>query len=427
MNFFKKIKAGALQYVLVISVIIAIIIFAFISLVYLQQRMSIKHHFTKVAIANVQMGFDYLKQKKVTYNLETPIHFSDNEEAITTLIKKHWGIFDVAIVNSKVKNEFFQKVGLLGLQNPKRDAVYLQDNNNALVLVGKTKITGTVSLPRQGVKSGNISGESYYGNELIYGRRKASTSSLPKIKNIEYLKDFYRNYYTDDLENFELEDALKLHQSFTENTLLYEDVNSILLENISLSGNIIISSKTAIVIKASAVLENIILIAPKISIEKNTKGNFQAIAKKSIEVQPNCTLKYPSALILLPEEKNTTSQIITNQQSKPIDETSIHISKNSEVKGVVVYYSENKTSNYKTQIQIDEKSTIKGEVYCSKNLELQGTVFGTVYTNNFIVKKSGGIYINHVYNGVINATELPIQYAGIQINNESNSVVKWMD
>ena len=426
MNFFKKIKAGALQYVLVISVIIAIIIFAFISLVYLQQRMSIKHQFTKDAINNVQMGFDYLKQKKVAYNLEISINFSDNENSNITLIKKHWGIFDVVIVKSKVKNEFFQKVGLLGLQNPKRDALYLKDNNNALVLVGKTKISGNVSLPKQGVKSGNISGESYYGNQLIYGNRKSSTNVFPNIQNIEYLKDLYTNNNTDDVDNFEIEYGLKLHQSFTEKTLVYEDLNTIILENTSLSGNIIISSKTAIIVKSSAILEDIILIAPKIRIEENTKGTFQALAKKTIDIASNCTLNYPTALILL-EDENINPQQNFNQNKTLNEEIPIHVSKNSEIRGMVVYYSKDKTSNYKTQMQIDEKSMIKGEVYCSKNLELQGTIFGTVYTNNFIVKKSGRIYINHLYNGVINTKELPIEYAGIQIDKESNSVAKWVN
>ena len=94
MTVLKKIKAGALQYVLVISVIISIIIIAFISWVYFQQKMNIKHQFTKDAIAAVQLGFESLKQQKVAYNFKTPVHFYDNEMAVTTLIKKHWGIFE---------------------------------------------------------------------------------------------------------------------------------------------------------------------------------------------------------------------------------------------------------------------------------------------------------------------------------------------
>lgn len=416
-----KLKAGALQYVLVISVIIAIIIFAFISLIYLQQRMSIKHQFAKEAIANTQLGFDYLKHKNIEYHEEISLDFLDNAEAITTITKKHWGIFDLAIITSKVKNETFQKIGLLGTQNPKRDALYLQDNNQSLVLVGNTKITGTVSVPKQGVKSGNISGTSYYGNQLIYGNRKTSTSSLPKIKNIEYLRNFSNNYRKDAVENFELEEDLKLHQSFAKKTLIYEDNNAIILANVSLSGNIIVVSKTAITIKPSARIENSILIAPKIIIESNTKGNFQAIASKNITIQSGCELKYPTALILLDQEKGAA---ISNQQTKEMHQ--IKIAKSSVVKGMIVYHSEDKTTNYESQISIEENSVITGEIYCTKNLEMLGSVFGSVYTNNFIVKKAGGIYSNHLYNGVINSTKLPKQYAGLQIEKTSNTVAKWV-
>ena len=423
MRLLKKIKAGALQYVLVISVIIAIIISAFISLVYLQQRMNIKHQFTKEAIAAVQLGFESLKHQKTPYDLKTPVHFYDNEIAVSTLIKKHWGIFDLAIVNSKVKNEFFQKIGLLGVQHSKREALYLKDNNNALVLVGKTKITGTVALPKQGVKSGNIAGVSFYGNPLINGSRKASSSSLPQIQNIEFVKDFYLNYLTNEMKSIELEDGVKIHQSFTNTTGLYTATKPILLKNISLSGNIVVSSKTAIIVEASANLEDIILIAPKIKIEKNTTGNFQALARKSIEVASGCTLNYPTALILL-NENDTSVQVFNGEEQT---KEQIHVSKNTLVKGMVVYCSDNNTSPYKTQIQIDDSAVIKGEVYCSKNLALQGSVFGSVYTNHFIVKKSGGVYVNHLFNGTINVKKLPIQYVGLLINNESNSVAKWLD
>ena len=423
MIWLKKIKAGALQYVLVISVIIAIIVFAFISLIYLQQRMNSKHQFTKETIANTQLGFDYLKLKNIAYNSEIKLDFTDNPQATTTITKKHWGIFDLAIVTSQIKNERFKKVGLLGTQNIHKEALYLKENNQSLVLVGATKIIGNASLPKQGVKSGNISGTSYNGNQLIYGNRKLSTSSLPKIKNIDYLRTISKNYFEDAVERFELEYEMKRHHSFHENTLLYEDTNPIILENISLSGNMMLISKSKITVKSSAKLEDIILIAPKIIIESNFIGNFQAIATKNIEVKPNCFLNYPTALIVIEKEVVQSKQ--PTQTTK--EENNILISKNSQVKGVLIFDSENKTSNYKTQINIEDKAILTGEVYCTKNLELLGTVFGSVYTNNFIVHKSGSIYINYIYNGVINVKELPNQYAGIPFNEESNIVAKWVD
>lgn len=422
MRFFEKIKAGALQYVMVVSVIIAILIFAFISLIYLQQRISSKHGFAKEAIANTQMAFEYLKGNTLSYNKETILKFSDHQEAITTIFKKHWGIFDLAIVQSNMKNEFFQKIGLLGTQNSKREALFLKDNNQSLVLVGKTRITGNVSIPKEGVKSGNIAGTSYYGSRLIYGNQKVSSTQLPPIKNIKYVKDFYDNYNNDSLIKFELVGGLKIQQSFTKKTLLFEAFNAITLANMALRGHILVVSKTSITVAASAILEDVILIAPKIIIANNVKGNFQAIAAKNIEVGMDCKLRYPTAFVLI-EKGNSIPD--NKQQQK--EENKIAIKSNTFLKGVLVYESESIAANYNAQISIQENAIITGEVYCNKNLELLGSVYGTIYTNNFIVKKSGGIYSNHIYNGIVNATKIPQQYVGLQINQASNAVAKWLD
>ena len=128
-------------------------------------------------------------------------------------------------------------------------------------------------------------------------------------------------------------------------------------------------------------------------------------------------------LIVLNENDHSVEALNRDEQAKE----EIHISKNTLVKGMVVYCSDNNTSTYKTQIQIDDSAVVQGEVYCTKNLALQGSVFGSVYTHHFIVKKSGGVYVNHLYNAIINAKKLPIQYVGLLIENESNSVAKWLN
>lgn len=416
----KKIKASAMQYVLVITVVIALLIFAFISLIYLQQKMTLKHGYSKEAIHNTQKGFEFLKIKNSPYNIKTELPFWESPIAKTKFLKKHWGIYDIGIVESSVKNEQFQKVGILGTQSTKRKALILKENNQSLVLVGNTKVIGDVLLPEQGVKRGNIAGTSYYGNQLIYGNVSKSAANFPKIKNLEYLKNFIKNPAIIEGIPFELEDALELHQSFFEKTAIYQEENSIYLTNISLRGNIIISSKTAIYVAASATLENLILIAPKISVATNFKGSFQAFATKDIAIEQRCVLNYPSVLMLLKSESSESN-------SAEEKSSQILLSKKSELRGIVSYISENETSNFKAQITIAENAIVKGEVYCTNNTVLLGTVYGSVYTHNFLVKKAGGIYINHLYNGVIDATRLPKQYAGLQFEKASNTVAKWVD
>ena len=69
-TIFKKIKAGALQYVLIISVIIAIILLGFIMLINIQQKVASKNRFYKEAIANVMNGFAYQAKNETAYNQE---------------------------------------------------------------------------------------------------------------------------------------------------------------------------------------------------------------------------------------------------------------------------------------------------------------------------------------------------------------------
>ncbi|QTE21146.1 hypothetical protein [Polaribacter cellanae] len=421
MLFLKKIKAGALQYVLVISVVIGIIIFAFISLIYLQQKMTLKHQFSKKAIHNTLAGFDYLRNNTIAYDEEKIFNFFDEKNTETAILKKHWGVFDLAIVTSKVKNEVFEKIGLLGVKNSERKALYLKDNNQSLVLVGNTKITGNAQLPKQGVKTGSIGGFSYYGNSLVNGIKTFSSNELPKIKNLAYLKNFFSSYQKQNISEFELENNLKLHNSFTENTLLYEDENIVQLENVSLSGNIILVSKKSIHIKSTAKLKDVILIAPEIIIESNVTGNFQAFANKKIIVGENCLLMYPTVLSLFENNENQ------NSEKNKIEINQIKIAENSEVRGVVLFETESISTNYNAQVSIEKNAIIKGEIYCAKNLDLQGSVFGSVYTSNFIVNKFGGIFVNHIYNGVINSKELPLEYAGLQIHQDLNTVAKWLN
>ena len=120
MWFFKRAKAGALQYVLVVSVLVAIIVFAFISLVFLQQKIQIKNSFYKETIQNVQLGFDFLSKNDIVYDEIQEYKFSENEFERTEILKKHWGLFDLVIIKSIIKNEFFQRTGLLGSNNSEK-------------------------------------------------------------------------------------------------------------------------------------------------------------------------------------------------------------------------------------------------------------------------------------------------------------------
>ena len=168
-----KIKAGALQFAILISIVIAVIISAFILLTYMQLQYAKQLERSSNTIKLNHMGIAYAKQQAIRYDDSIQVPLSNVLDEELTVIKTHWGIFDKVVSVSKSKNFRSKKIGLLGgqLLKENRPAIYLEDSNSPLVVVGKTNIQGNVVLPRQGVKSGNIAGDYYRGEKLVYGTR----------------------------------------------------------------------------------------------------------------------------------------------------------------------------------------------------------------------------------------------------------------
>jgi len=413
-----KLNAGALQYAIFISILIALLVFSFISMTFLQKQLSVKSNFYKRAIDNVNEAVWYAQTNEVDY--QNPFRMVNNEEKTdsTVIIRSTWGVFDLVKVTSRVHHESFQKSAILGGFIENRPALYLQDLNRPLVLVGDSRIEGNVFLPEKGVKRGSIGGKSYYGSELIYGNRASSGSELPKIVNREHLFNFRQTILEDDhvelLDNF---DISSLTRSFFENTGLISSGETLILDKFDLKGNLVIHSDSLIYVSKDSYLEDVILIAPQIIIEEGTKGIFQALATKRIEVGEQCLLEYPSSLILIEAEQQVDQEKETGQ---------IVVHKNSEIRGVVAYLTNHKEFFNSTQIYIEKDALIKGEIYSEMNVEISGTVYGTVTSKGFVTMHNGAKYQNHIYNGSIVEHHLPKQYAGLQIEDLSRANAKWL-
>jgi cytoskeletal protein CcmA (bactofilin family) len=424
--FWVKLRAGALQLTLFIIVVIALLLAAFVLLINTHKRFQIQTDFIIETTRNADKGIDYALQNTIRLNDTTSINLEDEDYKNLKVHRDFWGVFEKITTVSQIKNNRFQKIALIGAKQSEgnRSALYLQDNNMPLVLVGNTKIEGTAYLPKRGVKSGNISGESYYGSKLIYGQTKVA-SKLPKVfaETIDQIK-LIENLVSKVLNQqfISLESGNQYSNSFLKPTQVVFSNSDIYLNEIKLTGNIIIQSKTKIIVEASSILKDVVLIAPKIEIKNNVIGNFQAIASKNILVGKSVQLQYPSALVLN-ENKILAQQEISNES---IEQNNIIINDNSTIKGLVLFLGLDQLNNYKAQVKLKEKATIIGELYCNTNTELEGTINGTVYSNNFIANQAGSIYQNHIYNGEININELSEEYVGLPFKNSKKGVLKWL-
>ena len=418
----QKVKAGALQLTMFIVVVIALLLAAFIILINTHKRFDMQTDFVLETIDNANKGIGYALQNDIRLNDTTPIDLKDEDYKTLKVYRSYWGLFENVMASSNIKSNHFKRMAFIGVVQLSNDrtALYVEDQNKPLVVVGNTKIQGLAYLPKQGVRTGNISGHSYYGSQLIYGSTKTG-GELPEIsketlKNIKAIKNKIDGINPNQFLDLS---KTKHHQNSFYNPLqvVYSNTD-MTLSNVSLTGHILIQSKTKIVVDPSSNLRDVILMAPKIEIKNNSKGTFQAIASKEITIGENCSLNYPSALVL--NEDKTEVQNVSNNNESPF----IKVIKGSNIRGVIAYIGD--TKNYKAQVFIDEGVKVTGEIYCNQNLELLGTVYGSVFTSNFVANQSGSSYQNHIYNGTISIDKLPQEYVGLTFEDSKKGVMKWL-
>ena len=424
---FIKIKAGALQLTVFITVIIALLLSAFLLYIHTYQQFQVQHRITQDVIKET----DRAVEKSLRINLalnDTLIEETDEPPIMTSKsFTSFWGVYDKIYAETSVKKKTFQKIALFGgIQNKnKRTALYVANNYKPLVVVGETTIQGEAYLPEQGIRPGNIAGHSYYNTQLIYGsvHNSFELPQLPQEK-LSYLRKLQHiEDYTDNQDFLQLENP-QVKNSFYKPTKLWFQQESIELSGVSLTGNIMVKSNRKISVDASCRLTDVILIAPSIEIKSQVKGNFQAIATESITVHPGVKLAYPSSLLLYPEKEPLSKMTNTNsQQEKP---NQLKILENVSLKGIIAYLGKYDPNNYYPQIYVEEKSEIIGEVYCTNNFEQRGKVEGTVYTANFVAHQAGSIYQNHLYNAKILIDPLPEEYVGLDFENSTKEVAKWL-
>jgi len=421
-----KFKSGALQFTIFIAVIIALLLAGVVMLVS-THRYFIEQ--SKSLISNIQFADTGTAALLSTNNVSSDtlsLSLPDgNENQVVNVHLSHWGLFEKAYVKTMHRKNQFIKCSLLGsgINASERPALYLQETFKPLAVIGNTRIEGKAFLPEQGIRPGNINGNSYYGTQLVYGNIEHSKTEMPKLK-YDYRKQlfFYLSEYLPQTSNdfIALEGNDRVINSFKDPVKGLFSEKEIVLDNRKIYGNIIIRSATQITVKRTCDLRDVILAAPVIIIEDGVKGNFQAIADTSIKIGRECQLSYPTALILI--EKQTPSM-------SPTDEfyNKIFIDKASVVRGSICFFKIKKDDNsFMVNTFIGEQASVKGEIYCEGNLELKGNVVGTVYTNQFVANEGGTIFVNHIYNGRISSTGLPDQFGGILFEDESKTVMKWL-
>jgi hypothetical protein len=337
------------------------------------------------------------------------------------LSKKSWGVFEMMVSEGVSVHHKFSKIALAGndMDADNSMALYLADMDKPLSLCGRTEIRGTCFLPKAGVKRAYIEGQNFVGNDLISGSVKSSERNIAEV-NKELLKNLQKIFSKEFVEQDSVVHAdevgiASLTQSFAKRPVYYYASSAVRLDTSKLSGNIVIISDKEISISAEAVLQDVIVCAPIVRIEKKFSGTLQVFASDSIILDEECKLNYPSVLGIV-------------RQDKSCDNAAIVMKEGSAVSGMIFAYQEKFDNRKQVKLSLDKSTTMMGYVYTNGLVDLKGSVFGSVMCAKFILSTPSSVYENHLLNAVIDRTKLSNYFVGSSFTNttENKKVVKWL-
>lgn len=388
-------KAGALIYAIILSVVVGVLCFL---LTLNSSLFQLQHHIiqtdedlitTNISAQNYFLGkIDALKEQKEEIEL-----FDKGIVSHGKLF--NWGCYQVLQTQSSIKKDTISSSVLIGNKSSKKGkALYLMDTNKPLHMVGKAKITGDVFLPEGGIKIGYIGKQAFKDYKFLEGKKHTSNTVLPKLKSV-----FSNLEETNILNIEELKRDSILYNNFLkpQKKILITGQNQLYERKIN--GKILIESKDSLFIRNNNQLEDIIIKSPKVVFESGFRGAVQVIATEKIHLQKNVILEYPSSIVV---------------QGSNDQEKEIIINSGSKVIGAVILDS-NSTSKTNQIITISKNAIVIGEVYSNDNIQLQGKVIGTVYASNFYLKTEAASYNNYILDGTIDRKELHEDFIGISV------------
>lgn len=410
-----------MQFAILVATIIAILLGSFLTLSQTHLFFNTQSKILVNVIDSANSGIQYsLKKEHIITD-----SISIEDDIYSTKIKKaSWGGFLKINSIASAKTKTFSKIALTGSKvfNPAL-GIYLSEDKLPLVLVGNTVIEGDAYVSDFGIKPGIISGHYFNGKELVRGNISSGGGMLPELDPV-WLNDLKKlqAYVPFNSDEVILQEAINKN-SFFDNTQFVYDENKLILYETYI-GNIIIKSDTEVVVANTARLTDVIVLAPKITIEKGFKGSASFIAEEKITLAENVNLGYPSSLIVV----NTK---IDESQPVPKGEEPIFIADDSSIFGTVIYLDkqeekENNRMNSYTHVAIAPTGKINGYLYCQGNVELKGAVIGAIYTNRFLAREFGSVYINHIYNGKILGRDIDPAFGGLPFKDSDKAIVKWL-
>lgn len=394
------VKANSLLYAIYICLLVSLVCAAMLSYFNLYGQLNTHYNIREELFIGNQSLVNFALGSQSAVGELPP----DTDSGISgTYQSKPYGLLTLLLARSFVQTDTVASAHFVGRYANDKTAVYLANFSRELSFSGKVKLIGDLVLPTVYILPQHMGGGM---NDLEQkGNKSVSKMMLPEIN-----PDFKKIFTVLKGENAAVGTLEKTADSLYYNSF-FNPTKEILLDRPAIGkrifkGNFILRARDSIVVGRDAVLEDVILLAPKITFETGFSGNVQAFATVGIDVGEQVQLNYPSVVCVWNDTKG---------------ESKIRIKKQTQVTGAVVIFGNGLEEIGKNSIVLEQESLITGDVYCSGVFTLKGKVYGSVYTNRFLYKSASTQYDNLLVDAEIDNSRRPSGFIGIPLFNDQTA------
>lgn len=411
-------KAGALTYAIFVMVVAAILCTLMISLAFMNRSFFIHVDQNEVVRDNAYSGIAMATSINQIQDYDKWVDLYGEGHDSVRVKRRLWGPYRVLAAEAKTFGSIDKKTAIIGYENDKLQttALWLTDHNRPLQLAGDALLKGKCFLPTKGADRAYVEGSNYKRAQLVYGSREDSKAQLlePEKEVKEYWLDYLKHLFpsTDSVMGF-AGLPYELEHSFLKNTILARSDRPVKLDGYHVKGNVIITSTVSIEVTKSTLLQDVILIAPKVKLADGVQGQLHVVASDSVILKEGVKLVYPSSIVMIARGNRLPYCLV---------------SKGAALYGTILSFTGDIARSNNLALEIQKEGLVKGVVYCEDNFELGGLVEGSVICNRFLLATPSGIYENHILDGKIDRTSLPEDFAtiGFKGMEQTAKTIAWL-
>lgn len=413
-----RLPAGALLLVVTVSVIITAVLLALILLVSNRRLLVERDTLRQQLRRNLYSGLAYA-QAHPDLPAFRPLGvdlFGEGGDSVQ-IVRKPWGVFDVAVLTA-TKGPFRDTaVALLGstFGPVNRAALYLTDERVPLSINEDAQVQGGAWLPQaEGIRPANLPlvGSRRTG-AAVMGPVHISQSTLPIASDstLGRLKE-YANLHLASLlpaGSSPQAELARARNSFQGLPAVWYHNGPFTVQG-TLDGQVVIASSQRLIVSASSQLDNVLLLAPTILVEAGFRGRVQLIARDTVAVGDNCSLDYPSAVCAYGASKTTL----------------VSVGAGSRIQGAVIAAAAE--PGLGCRVLLTPATIIEGQIFSAGVVENCGTVHGTVMCRRLVYKGVGSFYENYLVNSILSRTALSPHFLTTRLLNRAAGigVVTWL-